>query len=61
MRWRGRQGSDNVEDRRGLSGGRIALGGGLGGIVLLVVFVLMGGDPIQLLQNLPQGFLVCAR
>jgi len=55
MRWRGRQASDNVEDRRGLSGGRIALGGGLGGIVLLVVFVLMGGDPIQLLQNLPQG------
>jgi len=50
MRWQGREKSDNVEDRRGVSRGGMAIGGGVGGLVLLVAFVLLGGDPRQLMQ-----------
>jgi len=48
MRWKGRPQSENVEDRRRISGGGLAIGGGIGGVVLLVVYLLMGGDPAQL-------------
>lgn len=37
MQWRGRRQSSNVEDRRGMSGRGLAVGGGLGGIVILVL------------------------
>jgi len=53
MLWRGQRQSDNVEDRRGMSGGGLAIGGGLGGIVLLVIALLLGADPRQLLQQSP--------
>jgi predicted metalloprotease len=53
MRWRDERQSENVEDRRGLSGGKIAIGG-LGGIVVLVIALLFGADPRQLLEQLPQ-------
>lgn len=43
MQWRGRQGSGNVSDRRGM-GGKLAIGGGLGGIVILILSVLLGGN-----------------
>jgi len=33
MRWRGERQSENVEDRRGMGRGGMAIGGGLGGIV----------------------------
>lgn len=52
MRWQGRRQSDNVEDRRGMPAGRLAVGGGLGTIVLLLVVVLLGGDPQVLLQQM---------
>jgi predicted metalloprotease len=45
MQWRGRRESTNVEDRRGMSGKGLAVGGGLGGIVLLVLYLIMGGNP----------------
>lgn len=45
MQWRGRRQSSNVEDRRGMSGKGLAVGGGLGGIVLLVLYLIMGGNP----------------
>ena len=48
MRWRGRQGSSNVDDRRGISGGGIAIGGGIIGVIALVVNFLLGGDSAQL-------------
>ncbi len=49
MRWQGRQGSSNVDDRRGISGGGIAVGGGILGIIALVVnFLLSDGDVSQL-------------
>jgi predicted metalloprotease len=55
MRWRGERESDNVEDRRGFSGGggRIAVGGGLGTLIIIIIAVLLGADPRQLLQQLP--------
>jgi len=55
MLWQGRRESGNVEDRRGMSGGGIAVGGGIiGAIFLIVKFLLGGGDPSQLPQQLPQ-------
>src|SRR5687767_1983341 len=55
MRWEGREQSGNVEDRRRGGGGRMALGGGLGTLVLLVIVWLLGGDPMQLLQQTGGG------
>ena len=54
MRWQGRRESDNVEDRRGRSSRRV-VGGGLGTLIIILIIYLLGGDPQQLLQNLPMG------
>ena len=52
MRWRDQRQSDNVEDRRGIGGRGVALGGGgIGVLILAVVIYLCGGDPSQLLQT----------
>jgi predicted metalloprotease len=51
MKWEGRKGSDNIEDRRGMSTGKVALGGGIGTIVIVLVVLLLGGDPSQLLNG----------
>lgn len=53
MLWRGRQGSSNVEDRRGMSGGGIAAGGGVGALVIALLYMFLGGDPSQAPQLLP--------
>ncbi|MGH9882303.1 MAG: neutral zinc metallopeptidase, partial [Pyrinomonadaceae bacterium] len=53
MRWRDRRQSENVEDRRGMSGGKLAIGGGLGTIVILLLALLFGADPRQFLEQLP--------
>ncbi|MBL0928111.1 MAG: zinc metallopeptidase [Phycisphaerales bacterium] len=45
--------SDNVEDRRGVGPGMAAGGLGLGGVVLVLIYVLLGGNPQTLLQNMP--------
>jgi predicted metalloprotease len=55
MRWLGRRKSDNVEDRRGISGRGLAVGGGLGGLVIVVLYLLLGGNPDQITQNLQPG------
>ena len=52
MQWRGRGESSNVEDRRGMGGGRMGLplGGGIGGIVLLLALsALTGINPLELI------------
>lgn len=52
MRWRGRQGSGNVQDRRGSGmGGRLAIGGGLGGVVVLLLALLLGNNPLDILND----------
>lgn len=43
MRWRGRAGSGNVSDRRGM-GGKFAIGGGIGGVIVLILSLLLGGN-----------------
>lgn len=53
MRWRGERQSENIEDRRGMSRGGIAIGGGLGSIVILIIALLLGADPRQLLEQAP--------
>jgi predicted metalloprotease len=53
MRWRGQRESENIEDRRGMSRGGIAIGGGLGSIVILIIALLLGADPRQLLEQAP--------
>ncbi|MGH7483867.1 MAG: neutral zinc metallopeptidase, partial [Longimicrobiales bacterium] len=49
MRWRGGRRSRNIEDRRGLSG--VAVGGGIGGVVLVVAALLLGVDPDVILNS----------
>ncbi|WP_409296250.1 neutral zinc metallopeptidase [Peribacillus sp. SCS-26] len=51
MEWKGRRGSSNVEDRRGMGGGKL-VGGGIGGIILVLIVTLMGGNPGDLLNNM---------
>ncbi len=56
MLWQGREGSSNVDDRRGVSGGGLVAGGGVVGVIILLVnFFLGGGDASQLPQVLQQG------
>jgi predicted metalloprotease len=55
MRWRGERQSSNIEDRRGISRGGIAVGGGLGGIVLIALALLFGADPRQFLEQVPNS------
>jgi uncharacterized protein len=54
MRWIGRRQSDNVEDRRGSTPKRV-IGGGIGTLVIIAIVYLLGGDPQELLQNLPSA------
>lgn len=48
MRWQGRRGSGNVEDRRGARGGGKVIGGGIG-LILIIIVALLGGDPGQII------------
>ena len=52
MRWRNPRRSGNIEDRRGRIPMR-AVGGGIGGIIVLVIALLLGGDPGTILNNAP--------
>ncbi|MCL4246356.1 MAG: neutral zinc metallopeptidase, partial [Candidatus Dadabacteria bacterium] len=53
MRWRMGRRSTNVEDRRGVRlGGRGAAGGGIGLLIILVIAVLLGADPVKLLSDI---------
>lgn len=57
MKWTGRRESSNVDDRRGLSGGKIAAGGGVVGIIIYLLYTLLSGnnvDPSQIQQQLSE-------
>lgn len=56
MKWRGREGSRNVEDRRNT---RYTIGGGLGlgGIIIIGLIYLLGGDPSALIDQIQTGSL----
>ena len=51
MRWDLGQRSSNVEDRRGMGGGTLVAGGGIGALVIAGIVYLLGGDPSQVLQG----------
>ena len=52
MKVEGRRTSSNVEDRRGMSSrGKMAVGGGLGTVVIALIVLLLGGDPASVLNN----------
>jgi predicted metalloprotease len=53
MRWQDLRPSSNVEDVRGGGRGLAMGGGGIGILILALVVWLCGGDPRQLLENLP--------
>jgi uncharacterized protein len=52
MKWEGRAGSSNIEDRRGMGGRGLAVGGGIGGLVLvLLMSALTGRNPTDFLTT----------
>jgi len=53
MKWIGRRGSSNIEDRRGM-GGPLVIGGGIVGVIALLINMFLGGDTSQLEQALQQ-------
>jgi predicted metalloprotease len=52
MRWKGREQSGNVEDRRGMSGRKMAAGGTVGTLAILLIVWLLGGNPSQVINSL---------
>lgn len=52
MQWLGRRESANVEDRRGISGGGMAVGGGVIGVIFILAKFLLGGGNLNDLQQL---------
>ncbi len=55
MKLEGRRESTNVEDRRGKKAVATAGGLGIGGILIYLLIRFLGGDPSQVVQQLPQG------
>ncbi|WP_281240010.1 KPN_02809 family neutral zinc metallopeptidase [Flavobacterium praedii] len=56
MKWIGRQQSDNVEDRRGMSsGGKTIVGGGIIGIIILLLNVF-GGENAKMITPVLEQF-----
>lgn len=56
MKWLGRRQSDNVDDRRGMSGGgKTILGGGVLGIIILLLNTF-GGENAQILTPILEQF-----
>lgn len=54
MRWQGREGSKNVDDRRGRTMKRGAAGVGIGTILIALLYMLLGEDPQQILNQAQQ-------
>ena len=55
MLWQGRRQSSNIEDRRGVSAGGVAVGGGVIGIIIVVLNLLLGGGDASQLPELMPG------
>jgi predicted metalloprotease len=51
MRWKEGRRSENVEDRRGIPAG-VAIGGGIGTLLIVLVATFLGADPRQVLNIL---------
>ena len=44
MLWQGRRERENVEYRRGITGGHVAVGGGVLGVIALIINYFLGGS-----------------
>lgn len=51
MQWFGK-GSDNIDDRRSSGGGKVALGGGIG-VIIVIIGLFLGKDLTGLVNQLP--------
>jgi uncharacterized protein len=57
MLWQGRRESNNVDDRRGMSSGGLIAGGGIGSIIIAILYFVLGGEPSDINNNLgPQQY-----
>jgi predicted metalloprotease len=55
MDWRGRAGSSNIEDRRGMRMGGVGGGLGVGGVLLVLLYsALTGQNPLDLIETTGQ-------
>ena len=52
MKWQGRRRSGNLEDRRGVSGKQVAVGGGIIGVIILLINMFMGGDNSAIINDI---------
>mgnify|MGYP002682825277 CR=1 FL=1 len=55
MKVDGRRTSDNIEDRRGISTGKMIVGGGIGTVVIALIVLFLGGDPSEVLNTVQEG------
>ncbi len=55
MRWRGGRRSSNIEDRRSSRAATGIIGGGVGTVVLVLVAMYFGVDPMPLIQGMRGG------
>ena len=55
MRWIGGRESGNVEDRRSGGGRGLAIGGGIGTIIIAIIVTLLGGDASEILNGSGQS------
>jgi predicted metalloprotease len=51
MYWKGRRQSNNIEDRRGTATKGV-IGGGIGTIIVVLLFALLGGNPSAILDQI---------
>lgn len=52
MLYKGREQSGNVEDRRGLSTGKMVAGGSIGTLAIVLIVWLLGGNPAEIINNM---------
>jgi predicted metalloprotease len=55
MRWKDERQSENVEDRRGIPAAGLAIGGGIGTLILVLIAMFLGADPRQVLRVVQQN------
>jgi uncharacterized protein len=55
MRWRGREQSGNIQDRRGMSVGKVGGIGGIGAVIVALISLYFGQDPAVVLGGLTGG------
>lgn len=55
MLWQNGRESSNVEDRRGMSGGGMVAGGGIGALIIGFIIYLLGGNPNSIPQQQDGG------